>query len=133
MPLVATRPSRRAGKFNRRIDIQQATALTDADTADTDLSTDLTDADAGVTWTTVMSAWASVQPNATSGGIEGREAEQGELQWLVQMPYQEGILNGMRVYEAAKNLYLDILAALDVYEQQVITELHCVSRRYPPV
>jgi head-tail adaptor len=125
MPLAATRPTRRAGRYNRRIDIQQATAVTDADT--------LSDTDAGITWTTITSAWAAIQPNATSGGIEGRETEQGELQWLVQMPYQTGIVDGMRVLEAATGVPLDILAAVDLYEAHLVLELHCISRRYPPV
>jgi hypothetical protein len=33
MPLIATRPTVRAGRYGRRIEIQQATAATDADTA----------------------------------------------------------------------------------------------------
>jgi head-tail adaptor len=133
MPLAATRPSVRAGKYGRRIDIQQAAAVTDADTADTDLAGDVSDTDAGITWTTVTSAWASIQPNATSGGLEGREAEQGELQYLVLMRHQPGITNGMRVYEAVTGIALDILAAVDLYEAHLVLELHCVSRRYPPV
>lgn len=191
MPLAVTRPSRRAGKYSRRIDIQQPTGVTDADT--------LADTDASIVWTTLLSSWASVTPNATSGGTEGHEAEQGEMIWVVVMPYQPGILDGMRVRETfytsigattfdattatdpsatwavnalagmtvmsgsseaviqsntatavtilswtgatptngaaftVARSVLDIMAVIDLYEQHILTELHCVSRRYPPV
>ena len=127
MPVVARAYIRR-GLFNRRVNIEQATASTDADTTSDDSSGDLSDTDAGITWTTFCPAWASIQPTSIVGG-----QTQGEVQWNVQMPFQPGITNGMRVNEPATGLILDILAVLNTLEASKTLTLECESRTYPPV
>ena|SRR5450631_404058 len=122
LPSAATRPSTRAGQFGRRIIIEQASAVTDADTPTDE------DTDAGITWTTFCNAWASIQPTSVVGG-----QTQGEVAWLVQMRYQPGVLSGMRVNEPATGILLDILAVLNVREAGRELNLDCISRKYPPV
>jgi|SRR5665213_2090322 len=126
-PAIA-RPTVRGGLFTRRIIIEQATASTDADTASDDSSGDVSDADAGITWSAFCNAWASIDPTSVVGGLQ-----QGEVQWTVQMPFQAGITNGMRVNEPSTGIVLDILAVLNIHEASTTLTLECVSRRYPPV
>lgn len=118
-------PNVQAGRMSRRIVIQQATGTTDADTE--------ADTDAGIVWTTLCSAWASVQPlNGTAVGAPNAQL-QGVVTYLVSLRYQAGIVNGMQVYEPATGLTLDILAVIDINEQHRQLRLEAVDRRYPPV
>ena len=118
-------PNIQSGQLRRRLTIQQASGVTDADTE--------ADTDAGINWTTFATVWGAVEAESgTAIGAPNADL-QGVVTYLVRIRYCAGVVNGMQIYEAATGLTLDILAVIDIEEAHRQMHLMCVSRRYPPV
>ena len=118
-------PNVKAGTLNRRIQIQQFTGTTDADTQ--------ADTDAGITPTLFATVWASIEPQGGTAVGAPNQNLQGVETYLVRTRYFPGVVNGMQVYEPTTGLTLDILAVVDISQIHRQLHLECVSRRYAPV
>src|ERR1035438_5918621 len=92
-------PNVKAGTLNRRIQIQQSTGATDADTQ--------ADTDAGITWTLFATVWASIEPQGGTAVGAPNQNLQGVETYLVRTRYFPGVVNGMQVYEPTTGLTLD--------------------------
>lgn len=99
-----------AGRFNKRIQIQQQT--TAADAAGTPLNI----------WTTVATVWASVEPLSGREYFGGAE-RQAQVSTRIRMRYMAGVLPRMRVVYAGR--WFDVLSVIDGNESHRELELMC--------
>jgi SPP1 family predicted phage head-tail adaptor len=77
-----------------------------------------------LTWNTIATAWAKVEPTSGSETVEG-EAVMAQTSYIVTVRYRPGITPKMRLVYAGKPL--EIQSVIDVEERHFWLEMVCTA------